>query len=57
MNIFILDTDPKIFAQLLCDKHAGGKMYVKSVYNNFVVITENHLSNEETLNEYFYLGS
>jgi len=35
MNIFILDEDPKIAAQMLCDKHtgsknAGGKMIVES---------------------------
>ncbi len=30
MNIFILDEDPVKAAQMLCDKHAGGKMAVES---------------------------
>ena len=30
MNIFILDHDPTKAAQLLCDKHAAGKMAVES---------------------------
>lgn len=30
MNIFILDNDPVKAAQMLCDKHAAGKMAVES---------------------------
>lgn len=30
MNIFILDENPTIAAQMLCDKHAAGKMAVES---------------------------
>ena len=30
MNIFCIDSDPVKAAQMLCDKHAGGKMVVES---------------------------
>lgn len=33
------------------------KKAAETIYNNFIVITEHHLSNEECLNEYFHLGS